>query len=151
MDPSADSLARGAGGSHAGQWGLAAILLGSLVLLLTPLLVLLMFAAMLGAYTDPFVESRDIDLGLWGSWLLVGGVTALALFSLVCGVLGLAAAMSRKQPLGLSLAGTVVALAALSAAVVVILAEVRAAEWTRWFQMERFDRGIHQPAPPHPF
>jgi hypothetical protein len=149
MDPSLETHARGTGGSHAGQWGLAAILLTALVLLLFPLLVGLMLASMWGAYNDVFLESRDIDLGLRGGWAVVGGIVGLALFALVCAVMGLAAATSRRQPIGLSLAGTVLSLIGLATSVVLLLVAIRTDEWIRWLQKERFERGIQYPSPQH--
>ncbi len=137
-------------GSHAAQWGLAAILVGSLVILLFPVGIGLLFAALYGAYEDVFAESRDFDLGIWGGWVVGGGVVALALFSLVCGIAGLASARARSQPAGLSVAGTVVGLIAVAAAVVLLLAGIRATEWTRWLQEQRFQKGIQHPSPqPH--
>jgi hypothetical protein len=134
-------------GGHSGQWGLASILLAALVLLLFPMMVLAIFAAMTGAYHDAFLESRDIDLAIWATWAMVGGMAALAVFALLCGLMGLGAAVRRGQPAGLSLAGTVVALAAVAVCIPLILATLRGAEWARELQKERFGPGVHRPPP----
>jgi hypothetical protein len=143
-----DSGATRAEGGHAAQWGLAAILVGSLVVVLFPIAIGIIFAALYGAYEDVFAESRDFDLGIRGGWALVGAVAALALFSLICGIAGLASARARSQPVGLSVAGTAVALVAVAAAVVLLFTGVRATEWTRWLQEQRFQKGIQHPSPP---
>src|SRR5215471_16172788 len=106
------------GGNHSGQWGLASVLLSSLVIVLFPLGVFLLFAGMMGAYEDPFVESRDIDLGVSAMYVLVGGLLAVAAFALVCGVVGLGTARYRRQSLGLSLAGVMSSAVAVAVAVV---------------------------------
>jgi hypothetical protein len=132
-------------GNHAGQWGLAAILLGSLVLILFPMIVGLLFACMVGAYNNAFLKSDDIDLGITGGWSVVWGVAALAVVALVCGLTGLISSSVRGQPRGLSVAGTLVAVVAVASAVVLVLASQRTAEWLRWLQKERYERGIWYP------
>jgi hypothetical protein len=136
------------GGSQSWQWGLSSVLLSSLVIVLFPLGVFLLFAGMMGAYEDPFVESRDIDLGVAVAYVLVGGLLAVATFALVCGVVGLVAACRRGQSVGLSLAGVVTSVVAVAVAVVLLLAQLRAAEWVRSLQKTRFGpAGIKRPTP----
>jgi hypothetical protein len=136
------------GGNHSGQWGLASVLLGSLVMVLFPLGVFLLFAGMMGAYEDPFVESRDIDLGVSAMYVLVGGLLAVAAFALVCGVAGLVTAGYRRQSVGLSLAGVVTSVAAVAVAVVLLLILLRSVEWVRSLQKTRFGPdGLQRPLP----
>ena len=136
------------GGNHSGQWGLASILLSSLVIVLFPLGVGLLFAGMMGAYEDPFVESRDIDLAITGMYVLVGGLLALAVFALACGIVGLVTARYRRQSVGLSVAGVVISVVAVAVAVVLLLGHLRAAEWARSLQKTRFGPGgIKRPTP----
>jgi hypothetical protein len=126
------------GGNHSAQWGLSSVLLSSLVIVLFPLGVFLLFAGMMGAYEDPFVESRDIDLGVSAMYVLVGGLLATAAFALVCGVVGLVTAWYRRQSVGLSLAGVVSAVVAVAVAVVLLLILLRSVEWVRSLQKTRF-------------
>jgi hypothetical protein len=141
--------AAGAGGhgNHSGQWGLASVLLSGLVLVLFPLMIFLMFAAIWGAYEDPFVESRDIDLGVTAAYMLVAALLGLALFALACAVVGLATSLFRKQAAGLSVAGTVTSLISVGVAVVLLLVGLRCIEWVRSLQRVRYEQHIQQPSP----
>jgi hypothetical protein len=134
-------------GNHSGQWGLASVLLSGLVLVLFPLMIFLMFVAIWGAYEDPFVESRDIDLGVTAAYLLVAAMLGLALFALACAVAGLATSLFRKQAVGLSVAGTVSSLSAVVVAVVLLLVGLRCIEWVRSLQRVRYEQHIQQPSP----
>lgn len=135
-------------GTHAGQWGLAAVLISSLLLILFPMMVLLLFASMVGAYNNEFLESRDLDLGIAGGWVVIGTFGALAGFSLVFAIVAVAVAKFRGQPLGLPVAGTIMSLVSVAAMVVLFLAALRTSEWLRWLQKERFERGILYPHAP---
>ena len=135
-------------GNHSGQWGLASLLLSSLVIIMFPLMVGAMFAAMMGAYEDPFVESRDIDLGVLAAQIVVGGLFCIALFAFACGVIGLASALFRKQSFGLSLAGTANSVLAVAVAVTLLLGMMRSVEWIRSLQKTRYGPdGIQRPTP----
>jgi hypothetical protein len=147
MSTSADTTTVQPGGTHAGQWGLAAILLGALVILLFPMFLLLIGGLLMGSYEDPFVESRDIDLAVTGSWAVFGAMAGIALFSLICAIVGLVSARERRQPLGLSIAGFVVALAAMVITGILLLGLQRAADWTRQLQQLRNEKGIRRPPP----
>ena len=48
-------------GSHSGQWGLAAISLGGLVILFFPMMTTLMLALLIGAWNINEVERRHIE------------------------------------------------------------------------------------------
>jgi hypothetical protein len=107
-----------------------------------------MFAAMMGAYEDPFVESRDIDLGVLAAQIVVGGLFCIALFAFACGVIGLASALFRKQSFGLSLAGTANSVLAVAVAVTLLLGMMRSVEWIRSLQKTRYGPdGIQRPTP----
>jgi hypothetical protein len=134
-------------GNHAGQWGLASMLLSGLVLVLFPLMVFLLFVGIWGAYEDPFVESRDIDLGITAGYVLVTTMLVLALFALMCAMAGLVTSLLRKQAAGLSVAGAVSSLAAVVVAVVLLLAGLRCIEWVRSLQRVRYEQHIQQPSP----
>jgi hypothetical protein len=135
-------------GSHSGQWGLASLLLAGLVLLFFPLMIFLLFAAMTGAYEDPFVTSSDIDLGVTAVYLLAGSVLGLAVFALVCGVIGLLSGWFRRQAAGLAVAGTVTSLVAVAVAIILLLVALRCVEWVRALQKARFGpAGIRRPTP----
>jgi hypothetical protein len=136
------------GGNQSWQWGLSSVLLSGLVIVLLPLGVFLIFAAMMGAYEDPFVESRDIDLGVAAMYVVVGGLVAIAVFALACGVVGLVASCRRGQSVGLSLAGVVSSVVAVAVAVVLLLVHLRSVEWVRTLQKTRFGPGgIKRPTP----
>jgi hypothetical protein len=111
-------------------------------------MVFLLFGGMSGAYEDPFVESRDIDTGVLAVRVLAGGVLGLAVFALLCGVVGLVTGRYRRQPVGLSLAGTVSSIVAVSVAVVLLVVTLRCVEWVQSLQKTRFGPdGIHRPTP----
>lgn len=124
--------------NHAGQWGLAGLLLALAVILFFPLMCFLLAGAMIGVAEDPFVEPRDIGLGVLAVQLLAGGVLLLAAFGLLCGVVGLVSGLVRRQPLGLSVAGLVASLAAVTFAVVLLVVSVRCVEWTVTYQKDHF-------------
>jgi hypothetical protein len=95
-----------------------------------------LLAVLVGADQDYAHTEADVTLGIWGGWTLLGGLAALAVLSLLCGVRGLA--WSRSQPKGLAIAGTVVALVAVAAATVLLLAGLRSDEWVRQVHLRRF-------------
>ncbi len=146
---SQDTNASTANGSHSAQWGLASILIGSLVLVGWPIGMGLLFGSLVAIWHSDMLESSVLDLGVVGGWVLIGGVSGLALVGLLCGVTGLAAAKSHGQPRGLSVAGTLVSLVAVAAMVVFFLGALQAAEWIRWLQKERYEKGIQYPVKPH--
>jgi hypothetical protein len=126
-------------GNHSGQWGLASILLGSLVIILFPMMVALMLATMIAMVWDDANKSQDVDLGVNAAYLVVFGLFGIAVVGLLCGLFGLATALFRWQPFGLSLAGTVTSVVALAVAGVLVLIMLRSVEWTRDYQKTHYD------------
>ncbi len=125
-------------GNHSGQWGLASILLSSLVIVMFPMMTLLVFASLLGVYYDDQLESRDIDLAVPTLYVAVAGLFGIAAFGLLCGLIGLLSALFRRQSFGLSLAGIVTSLVAVALAGAMVLIGSRAVEWTRDYQKDSF-------------
>jgi hypothetical protein len=125
-------------GNHSGQWGLASILLSSLVVILFPMMLLLLYASLLGVFYDEELETRDIGLGIMTLDVLCFGLLVVAAFALLCGVFGLATALFRRQSFGLSLAGTVTAVFAVTAAGLLLLGALRAIEWTRTYESTHY-------------
>src|SRR4051812_19021426 len=93
-------------GNHAGQWGLAAILLSCLVIIFFPIMAIAILAVLLGAWQINEVELRHIEFAELGIRIVTYGLLALAVLALICGVMGLVRAVRRGQPYGLSIAGT---------------------------------------------
>jgi hypothetical protein len=140
-----------AAGNHSAQWGLSAILLSMLIVMLFPIIVMSMFASMVGAATSEPLESRDIDLGVAATYIAAIGLLVLAAFALLFSLFGLLAALIRRQAPGLSVAGFVVAALALALAIVQLIIALRCIEWTRGYQQDRFGPGRHQHVQPPPF
>lgn len=125
-------------GHHAGQWGLAGLLIALAVIVLFPLLCFLLAGAMFGVAEDDYLETGDIALGVLAVQILAGGVLVLAAFALLCGVIGVVSGLVRRQPLGLSVAGLVASLAAVTFAVVLLVVSLRCVEWTVNYQKTHF-------------
>jgi hypothetical protein len=126
-------------GNHSGQWGLASVLLGSVVLLLFPMMLALMLSSMVAMVWDDANESQDVDLGVLTTYVCVFGIAGVAGFAVFCGLIGLASALFRRQSFGLSLAGTFTAVVALAMAGVLVLIMFRVVEWTRDYQKTHYD------------
>jgi MFS superfamily sulfate permease-like transporter len=126
-------------GTHSGQWGLAALFIGGLIIILFPIVVMSMFGAMVGAANNWYLETRHMDLGVLATEAMVGSVMLLALFAALCGVAGLVAAVRRGQPVGLALAGIVLSVPAVVLSVVLIAIASHCIDWARTFQKDRFD------------
>lgn len=124
--------------THSGQWGLAGLLLALAVVLFFPLMCFLLAGAMTGVANDDYLVTRDIALGVLAVQLLAGGVLLLAAFGLLCGVVGVVSGLVRRQPLGLSVAGVVASLAAVTFAVVLLVVSLRCVEWTVGYQQTHF-------------
>ena len=136
-----------ASGTHSGQWGLSALLIGALVVILFPIMVMSFFGAMAGAYNNEFLQSSDLDLGVTTTQVSTGGLLALAIFALICGIVGIMSAFFRRQPFGLALGGTVVAIVAVIVAIILVLIAQKCIDWTRDFQKHRFGQEWRKPNP----
>ena len=135
---SVPNAAPAASGSHSGQWGLSALLIGALVVMLFPIMVMSFFGAMAGAYTNEFLRSSDLDLGIITTEVSAGVLLALAIFALICGVIAILSALFRRQPVGLTVGGTVVAIVAVIVAVILVLIASKCIDWARDYQKHRF-------------
>lgn len=127
-----------ASGNHAGQWGLAGLLIALAVVLFFPLMCFLLAGAMIGVGNDDYLETRDIALGVLAVQVLAGGVLLLAGFALLCGVVGVVSGLVRRQPLGLSVAGLVASLAAVVFAALLLVIALRCVEWTVGYEKDHF-------------
>jgi hypothetical protein len=107
-------------GGHSGQWGLSALLLGALVIILFPMMTALILAVLIGAWEIDAVKSHHIDFAIIATRVLVYGLLSLGVLALISGVFGLVSAARRRQPFGLSLTGTTAALIAIAVAVVLV-------------------------------
>jgi hypothetical protein len=125
-------------GNHSGQWGLASILLGGLVLMLFPLLLMALYASLMGMYWDDQHQSRDVDLGVTTLYVLFFGLLGVAGFAVLCALVGLLSALFRRQSFGLSLAGLVTAALAVAAAGLLGIAGLRSVEWARAYQKDNY-------------
>lgn len=109
-------------GTQSGQWGLAALLLGFLLLLLFPIGLAVMIGLLIGAWEVSAVESRHIDFAILGGRVVVYSLVGLGCVAVIAGLMGLVASARFSQPVGLSLVGTLVAGVALAAMVVLTVA-----------------------------
>ncbi len=107
-------------GNESGHWGLAALLLSGLVILFFPIFIFLFLALLGGAWNIPEVERRHIDYSIVSLQVVVFGILAVSLFALLSGLLGLIASVRRKQPRGLALAGTLLAVLAVAVSVILL-------------------------------
>ncbi|HEV3146361.1 MAG TPA: hypothetical protein VGZ47_20910 [Gemmataceae bacterium] len=126
------------GDTHSGQWGLSALLIGGLVVILFPIMVMSFFGAVTAAYGNDFLQSSDLDLGVLTTEVSTGGLLGLAIFALVCGIIGIMSALFRRQPCGLAAGGTVVEIVAVLLAIVLVVIASKCIDWTREFQKQRF-------------
>ncbi len=136
-------------GNHSGQWGLSAILISSLVIILFPIVVMSLFGAMVGANTNDFLESRDIDLGVIATRVMVISLILLANFAMLCGFVGFLSGLIRRQAKGLAVAGLVMSIPALVLSIVLGMIANSCIDWSRGLQKDRFESG--KPQHPVPF
>jgi len=110
MTPDTDAARPAAQGSHAGQWGLAALLLAIVPLLLFPLMVFLLIFLLRMAWETPELERQHLDYGILGGRAVIYGLGGLSALGLLFGLVGLLQGMFRSQPIGLPLADIAAAL-----------------------------------------
>jgi hypothetical protein len=134
--PASESNHRG--GSHSGQWGLSAILIGGLVVFMFPIIVMSLFGAMTGAFHNEFLKSNDIDLGVSATYAMVFGLLILSIIAVGCAAIGVLSGLMRRQPMGLSISGMVLAVVAVVLAVILLLIAQRCIDWARDYQKQRF-------------
>lgn len=118
----------------AAELGLAALLLGAIVFILFPLTAMLIFACMVLAERNPYLQSRHIDFGVIGIFVFVGALLWLALHALISGVRAVGIAMQRRQPLGLAIAGALTGFLAVAASLVLLGTTLYSVEWIRELQ-----------------
>jgi len=82
--------------------------------------IALLLGTLIGAWNIDQVERRHIEFGVIGGRVIVYGFFVLAILSLLCGIMGIAKAVRRRQPFGLSIAGTLLAVVAIACASVMI-------------------------------
>jgi hypothetical protein len=89
------------------QWGLAALLLSAVVLLLMPLMSLIATLIPMSIATVPFWGRSSLVVA--SILLVVPGIvmTALSLFALIYALTGWSSARTRRRPQALQLCGTV--------------------------------------------
>jgi hypothetical protein len=128
MDQPAPAHAPAAAANHAGQWGLAALLLGCFLILVTPILgVGIGAGAVVGAISKS-VDEPALREYMSLAKLPVYCLMAAAALALTFGLLGLHAAGSRRQPAGLAVGGTIVAVIALVMQILLLVLFNRFAE-----------------------
>lgn len=115
MESGSDQLA-----NYSGQWGLAALLLGSLVIIFFPLMSVSILGVLIGAWNINEVELRHIEIAEIGIRVVVYGLLGLSALACFCGVMGLIRAVRHGQSLGLPVAGAPTGLVALAAAIVLV-------------------------------
>lgn len=128
-----------ADGWHAGQWGLSALLIGGLILFMFPIMTMGMFAAMAGAANNAYLKTSHIDLGIVATYVSVFGLAALAFFALLCGSFGILRGLGGRQPMGLALSGTVVAIVAVVVSIVLCVIAWECIDWAQTYKKERFE------------
>jgi hypothetical protein len=113
MDRSFDPLDAAAGpmSRHAAEWGLAALLTGGVLTIIAP--VMLLFNLLLWNGQGSNLSTSDLRLALVGGVIGVLSVVGLCIVSLTIGGRAIQSALTRRQPAGLALAGSLVSAVAL--------------------------------------
>jgi hypothetical protein len=113
MDQSAPAPAPSPATPHAFQWGLAALLLGCFLILVCPIVGIGIGAgSVLGALRQSGDEQALREYAALAK-LPVYCLIGAAVLALAFGLLGLRSAWSRREPAGLAVAGSIVAVIAL--------------------------------------
>jgi hypothetical protein len=115
-------------GGHSGHWGLASLLTAGVVLIAVPLFLTAFVNGTNQLWNNPRFDEKAMKLVTLGSTAVVLALVALAVLAFLFGIAGIIAAMARGQPSGLPLAGTLVSLAAMVFAIVLMLATFRLAD-----------------------
>jgi hypothetical protein len=102
---------------HAGEWGLASLIMGGVLALMAPMT--LVFNLILWLNFDRAIEPSLRTLARQGGMAAVAGIGLLCLLSVGFGIKGWRSAVATGQPAGLGVAGTLVSLMATLAWVIV--------------------------------
>lgn len=94
----------------AADWGLASLLLGSVLLLMAPLLLLVVAQGLPLGY--PLWTTGELRLAIYLMQVAVSFMLLLCVVALVCGLKALRSATAQGRPLGLPTSGAVVCLVA---------------------------------------
>jgi hypothetical protein len=113
LDRSFDPLdaATGPMSRHAAEWGLAALLTGGVLTIIAP--VVLLFNLLLWNGQASNLSTSDLRLALVGGVIGVLSVVGLCMVSMTIGARAIQSALTRRQPAGLALAGSLVSAVAL--------------------------------------
>ena len=136
MTPGSNTANTDPQGGHSGHWGLAALLLSALILILFPIAVATILGLLIGAWNINEVELHHIKFAVLGGRVGIFGLLGLSILALVSGVMGLVRATRRRQPFGLPVAGTAAAVVALAVSVVLVIAGEYVAEDTHRLRSE---------------
>jgi hypothetical protein len=117
--------ARAVSTAHSGHWGLASLLMGSVVLILVPLFFLVFFTGAREAWNNPRFDATAMRLASIGSLVIAFSLVGLGLFGFLFGIVGIVSGLVRTQPGGLAVAGTLVCLIAMVLAIILMLATFR--------------------------
>ncbi len=106
---------------HAGQWGLAALLLSCFLLVMFPVLLIAVF---LGAVVGVMSLTTDEQsLRVYAAYFnnALYGFAGAAVLALIFGIIGVMSAVFRRQPAGLAIAGSIVSVLALVTQLLLLL------------------------------
>jgi hypothetical protein len=131
--------------NHSGHWGLAALLVGCLLILFFPISLLVIGVGVQSSY------------GAYGQWDVSGLQLAdtiahvtvyclmgLGMLGLLAGLIGLISGLVRRQPIGLPLVGLFLCLGGLVFSVMLLIAVNRVAD-DMWRSFQFQDRRFNQP------
>ena len=106
--------------SHSAQWGLGALLLGGIIILLFPMLSISFLALSVASWHSNSVDRGQLEAGVISSQVVVFSIFALDGVALLCGAWGLVRAIRHGQPFGLPFAGIATSVGALIVTVVLL-------------------------------
>jgi hypothetical protein len=116
---------RAVSSAHSGHWGLASLLIGSVVVIAVPIfLMAFVIGANLAGTTSHF-DDKAMQLTSIATLVIVLSLVGLGLFGFIFGIVGMVSGLVRTQPGGLAMAGTLVSLVAMVFAIVLMLATFR--------------------------
>lgn len=128
------------------EWGVTSLVLGSVLLLMAPLVMLVIVEGLATGY--PLWTSHELRLAAYLMQVAVSFLLLLCLVALVCGLKGLRSAAAAGRPLGLPTGGAIVCVMASILWIIVALATVLIAGWARHRKEEGLPLPISAPAAP---